>query len=72
MTLWEAEDGVGERRARAASSAVALDATLEHEGLTEFCKEVGWVVVGVDMADVEDDGADSFFLNLIVAYMGSV
>lgn len=30
--------------------------TLENEGLAEFWTEVGCVVVGVDMADVEDDG----------------
>lgn len=41
--------------------------TLENEGLAEFWTEVGRVVVGVDMADVEDDGADSI-LNSVVAY----
>lgn len=43
------------------------DVTLENEGLAEFWAEVGCVVVGVDMADVEDDGADSI-LNSVVAH----
>ena len=47
--------------------AVVSDVTLENEGLAEFWTEVGCVVVGVDMADVEDDGADSI-LNSVVAY----